>query len=315
MPNLPSGTVTFLFSDIEGSTALLKQLGDAAYTELLASIGGSCARPSRATTGKRSTPRATRSSTRSRARGRQWWRPSRCSARMLRTPGRAPCRCGSGSASIPVSRPSARRATPGSTSSARRGSRRSARRADPALGDDARAGRHRPAGGRRAPFGGGAATEGHRPPGAAPRAHDCGPDGGVRTDATGGGRAWTDDARAVRCAAERAGPPGRRRGGRGGGGLPIDARMGEARREAVGPEPRASAGRDRGTGAGGDREGVARGRRPRRPRSRRRSAGPATKRHGSSVADEIDRLRGMRDEGALSEEQYRRAVDRVVGEG
>ncbi|MPZ90290.1 MAG: hypothetical protein GEU68_01445 [Actinobacteria bacterium] len=28
MPSLPSGTVTFLFSDIEGSTQLLKQLGD-----------------------------------------------------------------------------------------------------------------------------------------------------------------------------------------------------------------------------------------------------------------------------------------------
>ena len=36
MPNLPSGTVTFLFSDIEGSTSLLKQLGDARYAELLA---------------------------------------------------------------------------------------------------------------------------------------------------------------------------------------------------------------------------------------------------------------------------------------
>ena len=36
MPNLPSGTVTFLFSDIEGSTALLKRLGDASYGELLA---------------------------------------------------------------------------------------------------------------------------------------------------------------------------------------------------------------------------------------------------------------------------------------
>jgi class 3 adenylate cyclase len=35
MPNLPSGTVTFLFSDIEGSTALLKQLGDEQYAELL----------------------------------------------------------------------------------------------------------------------------------------------------------------------------------------------------------------------------------------------------------------------------------------
>ena len=35
MPNLPSGTVTFLFSDIEGSTTLLKQLGDEQYAELL----------------------------------------------------------------------------------------------------------------------------------------------------------------------------------------------------------------------------------------------------------------------------------------
>src|SRR3954454_12053773 len=29
--DLPSGTVTFLFTDIEGSTRLLQQLGDAAY--------------------------------------------------------------------------------------------------------------------------------------------------------------------------------------------------------------------------------------------------------------------------------------------
>ncbi|MDP9468991.1 MAG: hypothetical protein M3P32_09690 [Chloroflexota bacterium] len=35
MPNLPSGTVTFLFSDIEGSTRLLKQLGDEQFSELL----------------------------------------------------------------------------------------------------------------------------------------------------------------------------------------------------------------------------------------------------------------------------------------
>lgn len=35
MPNLPSGTVTFVFSDIEGSTALLKQLGDDAYADVL----------------------------------------------------------------------------------------------------------------------------------------------------------------------------------------------------------------------------------------------------------------------------------------
>ena len=35
MPNLPSGTVTFLFSDIEGSTGLLKRLGDAQYADVL----------------------------------------------------------------------------------------------------------------------------------------------------------------------------------------------------------------------------------------------------------------------------------------
>ncbi|HZK50305.1 MAG TPA: adenylate/guanylate cyclase domain-containing protein [Actinomycetota bacterium] len=35
MPSLPSGTVTFLFSDIEGSTELLKQLGDD-FAQLLA---------------------------------------------------------------------------------------------------------------------------------------------------------------------------------------------------------------------------------------------------------------------------------------
>jgi class 3 adenylate cyclase len=34
--NLPAGTVTFVFSDIEGSTALLKRLGDAEYGQLLA---------------------------------------------------------------------------------------------------------------------------------------------------------------------------------------------------------------------------------------------------------------------------------------
>ena len=35
MPALPGGTVTFVFSDIEGSTALLKELGDR-YGEVLA---------------------------------------------------------------------------------------------------------------------------------------------------------------------------------------------------------------------------------------------------------------------------------------
>jgi class 3 adenylate cyclase len=33
---LPSGTVTFLFTDVEGSTALLTRIGKDAYAELLA---------------------------------------------------------------------------------------------------------------------------------------------------------------------------------------------------------------------------------------------------------------------------------------
>jgi class 3 adenylate cyclase len=36
MPNLPSGTVTFAFTDIEGSTDLLKRLGDTGYQGVLA---------------------------------------------------------------------------------------------------------------------------------------------------------------------------------------------------------------------------------------------------------------------------------------
>jgi class 3 adenylate cyclase len=33
---LPTGTVTFLFTDVEGSTALLHELGPAGYAEALA---------------------------------------------------------------------------------------------------------------------------------------------------------------------------------------------------------------------------------------------------------------------------------------
>ncbi len=36
MPSLPTGTVTFLFTDIEGSTTLLQRLGDRRYAEVLA---------------------------------------------------------------------------------------------------------------------------------------------------------------------------------------------------------------------------------------------------------------------------------------
>src|SRR5262245_17173916 len=36
MTGLPTGTVTFLFTDIEGSTTLLQRLGDRQYAEVLA---------------------------------------------------------------------------------------------------------------------------------------------------------------------------------------------------------------------------------------------------------------------------------------
>jgi class 3 adenylate cyclase len=35
MTGLPTGTVTFLFTDIEGSIALLQRLGDRRYAEVL----------------------------------------------------------------------------------------------------------------------------------------------------------------------------------------------------------------------------------------------------------------------------------------
>jgi class 3 adenylate cyclase len=43
MANLPAGTVTFLFTDIEGSTRLLKQLG-ARYVDALAATSADPAR-------------------------------------------------------------------------------------------------------------------------------------------------------------------------------------------------------------------------------------------------------------------------------
>ena len=48
-------------------------------------------------------------------------------------------------------------------------------------------------------------------------------------------------------------------------------------------------------------------------KSRRRAPRTSSPDLRPSVADEIDRLRGLRDAGALTAEQYRRAVDRVVG--
>ena len=38
--DLPTGTVTFLFTDVEGSTKLLDEIGDEAYADALAVPAG-----------------------------------------------------------------------------------------------------------------------------------------------------------------------------------------------------------------------------------------------------------------------------------
>jgi class 3 adenylate cyclase len=57
--DLPTGTVTFLFTDVEGSTRLLHDLGAEAYAEALAEIAGSSVRRAPPKAGSRSTRRAT----------------------------------------------------------------------------------------------------------------------------------------------------------------------------------------------------------------------------------------------------------------
>ncbi|MBA3381249.1 MAG: hypothetical protein H0T97_05205 [Actinobacteria bacterium] len=59
----PEGEVTLVFSDIEGSTRLLHELGPAAYKEAPPSTAGSCARPAPVNEATRSTTRETPSST------------------------------------------------------------------------------------------------------------------------------------------------------------------------------------------------------------------------------------------------------------
>ena len=61
--DLPSGAVTFLFTDVEGSTKLLHELGAAAYEEAHRRIAALCARRFNATAASRWTRRETPSST------------------------------------------------------------------------------------------------------------------------------------------------------------------------------------------------------------------------------------------------------------
>ena len=65
-PDLPTGTVTFLFTDIEGSTRLLHALGPERTPRRSPSTAGCCVTPSPRTAASRSTRRATRSSSPSR---------------------------------------------------------------------------------------------------------------------------------------------------------------------------------------------------------------------------------------------------------
>src|SRR5918992_748415 len=58
MAELPRGTVTLVFTDIEGSTRLLENLGESSP-----STADSCARPFPITAGSKSTPREMLSST------------------------------------------------------------------------------------------------------------------------------------------------------------------------------------------------------------------------------------------------------------
>jgi hypothetical protein len=62
MTELPSGTVTFLFTDIEGSTRLLQELGRDSYARVLADHERILRSAVQETMDKSSTRRATRSS-------------------------------------------------------------------------------------------------------------------------------------------------------------------------------------------------------------------------------------------------------------
>ena len=69
--SLPRGTVTFLFSDIEGSTDLVRRVGDEVFAEIRVTTVGFCATRSRRKADGRSTWRATASSSLSIAPGGQ----------------------------------------------------------------------------------------------------------------------------------------------------------------------------------------------------------------------------------------------------
>ena len=114
---LPSGTVTFLFTDVEGSTRLLRELGDA-YADVLGEHRRALATCSRCMAEWRWTRRVMRSLSPSLGRQTLW--PRRPRGR--RPSGRARSKCAW--AFTPVSLSSPTRATSASTSTGRLGSLR-----------------------------------------------------------------------------------------------------------------------------------------------------------------------------------------------
>jgi class 3 adenylate cyclase len=107
---LPTGTVTFLFTDVEGSTRLLQALGDA-YGEVLADHHRLLREAFVPHGGHEIDTQAIRSSSRSAGRRTLSQRRSTPSVRLWLTRGQRAVRCGCGWGCIRVSRSSARNAT------------------------------------------------------------------------------------------------------------------------------------------------------------------------------------------------------------
>lgn len=303
MPNLPSGTVTFLFSDIEGSTALLKRLGDAGYAELL------------------STHRRLMRETFAGFHGQE-----------IDTQGDAffysfPRARDAVAAAVDVQRAHAKARWPDDATVRLRIGLHTG---EPAVGDEGYTGLDVVRASRLAAIGRGgqvllsdttrAIVADDLPDGVSMRSL------GERTlrdierpepltelviadvavSGTLDGGTEAADPGSVMDATRRAPDSGQ-----GAPELP-DWVFGTARRWLPGGERTRDLIEQRVLGA--IEEAFEEKSRERADRRRRgpRGRGPAG---GASVADEIDRLRGLRDAGALDEEQYRRAVDRVIGGG
>ena len=125
-PTLPTGTVTFLRTDVEGSMGLARTLGTALGRDRRPTSRARSAPPSSATAARSSGPRATRCSRCfARGRSRRSPRPSTIQRALAAEPGRPAARSGCGWVCIPARRIGRATTTAASTSTARLGSRRS----------------------------------------------------------------------------------------------------------------------------------------------------------------------------------------------